>query len=122
MADFVHVEHPTEADPLTDAMTQLELKGEEDPEPTPSILPSEVGFLDLHPFVRQVVLDKAFGCMIGSALGDTIGLYTEFLPKHQCELIYKERKFSLVEPLTELHSDSHRSKSMSFLRLTQLLN
>lgn len=33
-------------------------------------------YLDLHLFVRQTVEDKALGVMIGSALGDSIGLYT----------------------------------------------
>ncbi|KAF2187880.1 ADP-ribosylglycohydrolase [Zopfia rhizophila CBS 207.26] len=67
-------------------------------------------FLSFHTFVRQTVLDKMYGCIIGSALGDTIGLYTEFLPKHACETIYKERKFSLVEPVTEWYPDSHRNR------------
>ena len=33
-------------------------------------------YLDHHPFVRQTAEDKALGVMIGSALGDSIGLYT----------------------------------------------
>lgn len=33
-------------------------------------------FLELHPFVRSTVVDKVYGVMIGSALGDAIGLYT----------------------------------------------
>ena len=33
-------------------------------------------YLKLHPFVKQTVEDKALGVMIGSALGDSIGLYT----------------------------------------------
>ncbi|KAF2122311.1 ADP-ribosylglycohydrolase-domain-containing protein [Lophiotrema nucula] len=61
-----------------------------------------LSFLELHPFVRQSVLDKIYGSMIGSALGDTVGLYTEFLPKYACEKIYADKKpFSLVDPLPQ---------------------
>ncbi|ORY18500.1 ADP-ribosylglycohydrolase-domain-containing protein [Clohesyomyces aquaticus] len=67
-------------------------------------------FLNLHPFVKQNVIDKVFGSIVGSALGDTIGLHTEFLPKTDCEKFYPDRKFSLVHPATELHSDQHRSR------------
>jgi hypothetical protein len=64
--------------------------------------------LDAHPFVRETVIDKIYGCIIGSALGDTIGLYTEFLSKAQSKQIYRNRKFQLIEPATELYFDSHR--------------
>jgi hypothetical protein len=110
MADFVHIDRLTteEDDELPPAAT---------PEPpAPSLSPEteeprcDLAFLGLHFFVRQTVLDKVYGCMIGSALGDTIGLYTEFLPKSACESIYTERKFSLVEPVTKWYSDSHRSE------------
>lgn len=104
MSDYVHIERPTEQDPLVNpGLPHVEQPAKPDLE-----------FLGLHPFVRQSVLDKIYGCIIGSALGDTIGLYTEFLPKHACETIYKERKFSLVEPITECYSDSHRSKFPTF--------
>ncbi|KAF2731520.1 ADP-ribosylglycohydrolase [Polyplosphaeria fusca] len=87
----------------------MQLK-DEDPvsEPPPSA--SHLDFLDSHPFVRQVVCDKVYGCIVGSALGDTIGLYTEFLPKHQCDMIYRTGKFSLVDPITEIYPDSHRNR------------
>ncbi|KAH7128677.1 ADP-ribosylglycohydrolase-domain-containing protein [Dendryphion nanum] len=69
----------------------------------------DLNFLNTHPFVRKTVLDKVYGCMIGSALGDTIGLYTEFLPKHACETVYKDGKFSL-DPMTEYYPDNHRNR------------
>lgn len=68
-------------------------------------------FINQHPFVRQVLVDRIYGCIIGSALGDAIGLYTEFLPKKVCAQLYPGRKFSLVEPTTELRPDTHRGKS-----------
>jgi hypothetical protein len=40
-------------------------------------------YLHKHPFIRQTFVDKIYRCIIGSALGDTIGLYTEFLIKAQ---------------------------------------
>ncbi|KAH7351376.1 ADP-ribosylglycohydrolase-domain-containing protein [Pyrenochaeta sp. MPI-SDFR-AT-0127] len=64
--------------------------------------------MDAHPFVHQMVMDKVYGCIIGSALGDTIGLYTEFLTKEQSAQVYPDPKFRLIEPATEFHPDSHR--------------
>jgi len=70
---------------------------------------NELLFLKKHPFIRQTVLDRIYGCIIGSALGDTIGLYTEFLTKAESARIYPSRRFQLTEPLTEPHPDGHRS-------------
>ncbi|KAF2821257.1 hypothetical protein CC86DRAFT_411554 [Ophiobolus disseminans] len=69
---------------------------------------SPLAFLDSYTFVRQTVVDKIYGCIIDSALGDTIGLYTEFLTKAKSEKIYKDRKFQLVQPATKLYPDGHR--------------
>jgi ADP-ribosylglycohydrolase len=78
--------------------------------PRKKVKKSPLAFLDVHSFVPQVVKDKVYGCIIGSALSDTIGLYTEFLNKAQSDGIYFDRKFQLVEPATALYPDSHRCK------------
>ncbi|KAI1958807.1 hypothetical protein LOZ58_004842 [Ophidiomyces ophidiicola] len=74
--------------------------------------PREAGlhFLGLHPFVRSVVQDKIRGTIVGSALGDCIGLYTEFLSSKIAHDAYPEGKFQLVHPATAFRYDSHRSK------------
>lgn len=128
MADFVHVDRLSleEQDVVEDSEpSQPGTEEREQPEesaepkelskkqPAESPTESDLKFLGLHPFVRQTVLDKISGCIFGSALGDTIGLYTEFLPKYACELVYKHRKFSLVEPVTEPYPDHHRSMSIT---------
>ena len=101
MTDFIVVENPSRpATPPQPSQTT---------NPPLSESKSDLTFLNTHPFVRDTVLDKVYGCMIGSALGDTVGLYTEFLQKSVCEQAYKERKFQLTEPATEWVHDSHRS-------------
>lgn len=68
-------------------------------------------FLRLHPFVRILAHDKALGTIIGAALGDCIGLYTEFLPSTECRRTYPRAKFSLDGPdPTPFREDSHRDK------------
>ncbi|KAE8378179.1 ADP-ribosylglycohydrolase-domain-containing protein [Aspergillus bertholletiae] len=71
---------------------------------------SGLEFLDVHPFVRPTVLDRVRGTIIGGALGDAVGLYTEFLSKDLVRDAYPEGKFQLVEPATELRNDGHRNK------------
>ncbi|KAF2996855.1 hypothetical protein E8E13_004092 [Curvularia kusanoi] len=61
-----------------------------------------------HPFIAATTTDKIFGCIIGSALGDAVGLYTEFLSKIQSKRAYPDRTFSLVEPVTRIFPDTHR--------------
>lgn len=61
-----------------------------------------------HPYKTVIAIDRIFGCIVGSALGDTIGLYTEFLSKSRCEKAYPTRRFTLLEPRTEPYSDAHR--------------
>ncbi|OBT60765.1 hypothetical protein VE03_09759 [Pseudogymnoascus sp. 23342-1-I1] len=68
-------------------------------------------FLDRHPFVRITAHDKAIAAIIGAALGDAIGLYTEFLPRTECSRAYPTGRFSLLEAdLTPFREDSHRDK------------
>lgn len=61
-----------------------------------------------HPFITATRIDKIYGCIIGSALGDTIGLYTEFLSKNQSAKAYPTKKFTLLDPRTEPFPDAHR--------------
>ncbi|KAL1957526.1 hypothetical protein VTO42DRAFT_5752 [Malbranchea cinnamomea] len=67
-------------------------------------------FLSLHPFVRATVRDKIRGTIVGSALGDCVGLYTEFLSKQLVRDAYPDGRFQLVDPATEFRRDSHRDK------------
>jgi ADP-ribosylglycohydrolase len=62
------------------------------------------------PLLRSVVHDKVIGTIFGSALGDAIGLYTEFLSKELAFKAYPTMKFSLVEPTTPFRKDGHRNK------------
>jgi ADP-ribosylglycohydrolase len=62
------------------------------------------------PLIKDVLHDKTVGTILGSALGDAIGLYTEFLSQSECEKAYPTAKFSLTEPLTPPKKDPHRSK------------
>lgn len=95
MSDFVHVSR---------------MVGEEEDVMPCTDKPNALAFLDQHVFIRQGVMDKIYGCIIGSALGDTIGLYTEFLSKEQSAHVYPERKFQLAKPATELSIDGHRGQ------------
>ncbi|KAI5820525.1 ADP-ribosylglycohydrolase-domain-containing protein [Pyronema omphalodes] len=71
---------------------------------------SPLSYLDLHPFVRATVINKIFGVIIGSAIGDAVGLYTEFLPASKSRELYSTNRISLIPPATPFHSDSHRDK------------
>ncbi|KAK2748266.1 hypothetical protein FQN57_000924 [Myotisia sp. PD_48] len=84
-----------------------------------------------HPFVRATVQDKIRGTIIGSALGDCIGLYTgeqqnknspcfeshpalievlEFLSQQVARNAYPDGRFQLVDPATKFRNDGHRNK------------
>ncbi|KAK2839338.1 hypothetical protein FQN49_006237 [Arthroderma sp. PD_2] len=69
-----------------------------------------VDFISLHPFVKATVQDRIRGAIFGSALGDCIGLYTEFLSKKIACDAYPKGKFQLMDPVTKFRNDGHRNK------------
>jgi ADP-ribosylglycohydrolase len=73
-------------------------------------IPKDLTFLTLHPFIRPTTYDKLLGTILGSALGDTIGLYTEFLPATTCTTAYPTKLFILHPTPTPFRADSHRDK------------
>jgi hypothetical protein len=77
-------------------------------------------FLSPHPFVRQGVVDRVRGAIVGGALGDAIGLYTEFLTGEASRAAYPEGRFRLASPVTELVNDGHRSMVPFWLWLAEL--
>jgi ADP-ribosylglycohydrolase len=72
--------------------------------------PKDLAFLTLHPFIRSTAEDKLFGSIFGSALGDCIGLYTEFLPATKAASAYPDGKFSLYPTPTKFRADGHRDR------------
>ncbi|KAJ2905308.1 ADP-ribosylglycohydrolase [Zalerion maritima] len=58
--------------------------------------------------IRGILHDRVVGTLVGSALGDAIGLYTEFMSKTQAREFYPSEEFSLVEPKTPYKQDTHR--------------
>ncbi|KAM5449403.1 hypothetical protein MaudCBS49596_004884 [Microsporum audouinii] len=69
-----------------------------------------VDFISTHPFVKAAVQEKIRGTIFGSALGDCIGLYTEFLSKQIAKDAYPQGKFQLVYPPSKFRNDGHRNK------------
>ncbi|KAK6359812.1 hypothetical protein TWF696_000949 [Orbilia brochopaga] len=59
---------------------------------------------------QDTLIDKIKGIAAGNALGDTIGLYTEFLNSEQAAAAYPKPSFRLTEPTTPLHVDRHRAR------------
>ncbi|RDI89098.1 hypothetical protein Vi05172_g130 [Venturia inaequalis] len=66
---------------------------------------------------NATIKDHIYGMVIGSALGDTIGLYTEFMTKAQAEKAYPrleprlQPEFRLYpNNTTPFHMDRHRSR------------
>ncbi|KAJ6260608.1 ADP-ribosylarginine hydrolase [Drechslerella dactyloides] len=59
---------------------------------------------------QDVLIDKIRGIAAGNALGDTIGLYTEFMNSEQAEDAYPKASFRLTNPTTPFHVDRHRAR------------
>ncbi|KAM7191972.1 ADP-ribosylglycohydrolase [Naviculisporaceae sp. PSN 640] len=59
----------------------------------------------------EILSDKTVGCIIGSALGDAIGLYTEFLSSEKAREHYPSGKFTLTgdNGPTPFFLDLHRA-------------
>lgn len=64
----------------------------------------------LRKMQNQSLRDGIIGCLFGSALGDAIGLYTEFLSAEMSARVYPSRSFILApkSEATRLCSDTHR--------------
>ncbi|KAJ7635187.1 ADP-ribosylglycohydrolase-domain-containing protein [Roridomyces roridus] len=57
------------------------------------------------------ILDRARGALFGSALGDAIGIYTEFMTAAQAAEAYgASPHFTLLSPETKFHNDTHRCR------------
>ena len=61
--------------------------------------------------LRAALSDRVVGVLVGSALGDTIGLYTEFLSAANALETYPSRSFTLAPPAgpTPYKFDLHRA-------------
>ncbi|KAK0724896.1 ADP-ribosylglycohydrolase-domain-containing protein, partial [Lasiosphaeris hirsuta] len=55
------------------------------------------------------IQDRVVGTLVGSALGDTIGLYTEFLSAATSLSTYPSRTFTLLPTPTPMKIDLHRA-------------
>ena len=59
-------------------------------------------------------INRLKGCILGGAIGDAIGLFTEFLPQSECIRLYgPSPRFSLLQSppagYTVMHMDRHRA-------------
>lgn len=65
----------------------------------------------LEALAKETLHDRIVGCLFGSALGDAIGLYTEFLSGDMARLSYLSQKFTLCPPseATPFRRDAHRN-------------
>ncbi|KAK3988275.1 ADP-ribosylglycohydrolase-domain-containing protein [Cladorrhinum sp. PSN332] len=73
--------------------------------PSPDILLNLQGQKNL---LRSTLTDRIIGCLIGSALGDAIGLYTEFFTAPQAKENYPSAKFTLHPVPAPYYPDRHR--------------
>jgi ADP-ribosylglycohydrolase len=78
------------------------------PHPTHDDVPSDLS--TAHPLVLSALHDRAVGVLIGAALGDAIGLYTEFLSAERAAEAYPARRFALAPEPTPFFRDMHRLK------------
>ncbi|OAQ69537.1 ADP-ribosylglycohydrolase [Purpureocillium lilacinum] len=64
----------------------------------------------LHRLAKVGLHDSIVGCIVGSALGDAVGLYTEFLSGELSAAAYPDRKFVLspASQATPFRRDTHR--------------
>ncbi|KJZ72263.1 hypothetical protein HIM_08304 [Hirsutella minnesotensis 3608] len=65
----------------------------------------------LQALARQRIHDRVLGCLFGAALGDAIGLYTEFLSADIAAACYPSRSFTLApsSKATAFRRDAHRN-------------
>ena len=59
-------------------------------------------------------ISRLKGCILGGAIGDAIGLFTEFLPQSECTRLYgPSPRFSLLQPppagYAVMYMDRHRA-------------
>ncbi|KAL6891788.1 ADP-ribosylglycohydrolase-like protein [Trichoderma longibrachiatum] len=68
----------------------------------------------LEALAKETMHDRIVGCLFGSALGDAIGLYTEFLSGETARLSYLSHKFILSPPseATPFRRDAHRDPNV----------
>lgn len=66
---------------------------------------------DIEALAKETIHDRIIGCLFGSALGDAIGLYTEFLSGHTSSITYPSQKFVLYpeSEVTLFRRDAHRN-------------
>ena len=74
--------------------------------------PQAVQTAALATLANEATHDRIVGTIIGSALGDAIGLYTEFLSREKSLSVYPSGKFTLspASEATAFHRDFHRMK------------
>ncbi|KAK3386303.1 ADP-ribosylglycohydrolase-domain-containing protein [Sordaria brevicollis] len=74
--------------------------------------PSSMSKTNYH---RQTLSSRTTASLLGLALGDAIGLYTEFLSASESRAAYPQKRFILWScppgPPTPFHMDSHRAQN-----------
>ncbi|KKP00712.1 hypothetical protein THAR02_07170 [Trichoderma harzianum] len=77
-------------------------------------LPLSLSQHALEALAKETMHDRIVGCLFGSALGDAIGLYTEFLSGETARLSYLSQKFTLYprSEATPFRRDAHRDPNV----------